>query len=312
MRVLIACKYKEGFKDNMMPFVQEQADALIHKGVVVDYFLMKGNGILGYLKNYFPLIREIKKFKPDLVHAHYGLTGAICVLQRIKPVVVTFHNGETLSIVINFISSFAALFANHTIYVAEHIYDLCFFKKKSDYSILPCGINTDNYKIMGKKERILKEIGFNSEKKYILFGGAFSNLRKNYPLLKRAVELLDRDDVVVLEMRGLSRLQVTKLMIACDVFVLPTKSEGSPQALKEAMACNCPIVATGVADIKYLIEGVVGCYICTFEPQDLANKITQALNFGKRTNGYQRIVELGLDNAKVADNLIEIYKRILK
>ena len=116
------------------------------------------------------------------------------------------------------------------------------------------------------------------------------------------------DDIEVLEMKGLSRAECTLRMCACDLFALPTKSEGSPQALKEAMACNCPIIATDVADIRHLLGELDGHYICSFNPDEVANVLNCALSFNGRTEGRQRIIRLGLTNNQVAKQLIEIYK----
>ena len=154
-------------------------------------------------------------------------------MQRKVPVIITFHNGETLSILANFISSVASLYAKHTIYVAKHIYNLCYFKKKTGYSILPCGVDLDNIQLINKETAIV-EAGLSPFKKHIIFGGAFGNLRKNYPLLKEALKILKRDDIDVIEMKGLSRLQISNLMCACDLFILPTKSEGSPHTYSGA------------------------------------------------------------------------------
>ena len=85
-----------------------------------------------------------------------------------------------------------------------------------------------------------------------------------------------------------------------------------PQALKEAMACNCPIVATDVADIKYLLGDLNGCFITTFEPKDAAENVSRALQFTNRTQGRKRIVELGLDSKTVALNVLSVYNSILK
>ena len=197
------------------------------------------------------------------------------------------------------------------IYVAQHIYDKAYFKRRKNYSILPCGVNLDEC-VITDHEQARSELGFDAHKKYILFGGAFENLRKNYPLLQKGIELLNRDDIVTIEMKGLSRAEVSKLLCACDLFALPTKSEGSPQALKEAMACNCPIMATDVADVKCLLGNVEGHYICTFDPEHVAAVLKEALCFNRRTLGRERIVELGLENQKVAEKLVEIYHSVLK
>jgi glycosyltransferase involved in cell wall biosynthesis len=92
-------------------------------------------------------------------------------------------------------------------------------------------------------------------------------------------------------------------------------SEASPQFIKEAMACNCPTVSTDVGDVKKLIGNTDGCYITTFDPEDVAEKVKMALEFRikyKQTNGRKRIIELGLDSETVAGKVIEVYKKVLK
>lgn len=310
MRILLVARYKPGFQDHIMPFVREQGEAIRSLGHEVGYFLIEGNGLLTYIKSRKPLLDKINAFKPDIIHAHYGLSGITAVLQNRVPVVTTFHNGETLGFRQNFLSSLFSLRASYMIYVAQHIYDKAYFKRKKNYSILPCGVNLEECAVTDH-EKARSELGFDAHKKYILFGGAFENLRKNYPLLQKGIELLHRDDIVTLEMKGLSRAEVSKLLCACDLFALPTKSEGSPQALKEAMACNCPIMATDVADIRHLLGNVDGHYICTFEPENVATILVEALEFNKRTKGRERIMELGLENYQVAARLVDIYNKVL-
>lgn len=308
MKVLVVASCNSG---NLSPFVVEQVEALKEQGVQVETYGIIGKGIGGYLRNLSGIRRKVSLFGPDVVHAHYGLSGLCANLQRKVPVVTTFHNGETLSFTANLLSSIGAVMAQHVIYVAKHIRQLSYYKAKR-YSIVPCGINLDDCKIIPFEEA-RKQLGFEDGKKYILFGGAFDNLRKNYTLLREAVDLLEnKGDIICLEMKRLSRAECILRMCACDVFALPTKSEGSPQALKEAMACNCPIVATDVADIRYLLGDVDGHYICSFEAKDVAGKIADAFSYGKRTNGRQRIIDLGLTNDLVAKRLISIYEEVVR
>ena len=311
MKILLIGRYKKQFSNNLLPFIIEQGEAISKCGAEVDYFAIKGNGMLSYFAQRKSLMQKIKEFQPDLIHAHYGLSGITAVLQNKVPVVTTFHNGETLSFSANILSSLFSLRTKFMVYVAQHIYDLAYLKRKKNYIILPCGIDLHEC-VITDKEISRKELGLLPDKKYILFGGGFDNLRKNYPLLKEGIDLLKRDDIEVLEMKGLSRLQISKILSACDLFALPTKSEGSPQALKEAMACNCPIIATDVADIKHLLGDLDGHYICSFDPNDVAEKVEQALNFNGRTKGRERIIELGLTNDLVAKKLVEIYEEVLK
>lgn len=320
MKILEVSRYKDNFADHQLPFVTEQGEAIRALGHEVDYFLVKGN----YIKAVKALKQKIREFKPDIVHAHYGLSAITAELQSLAPVVTTFHNGETHRWYVNLMSSLMSLRAKHVIYVAPHVRELSYFKAKN-YSIIPCGVSLDDCFLMDKAEA-RKQLGWNDDKKYILFGGAFDNLRKNYPLLKQAVSIIDnqKSKIEVIEMRGLSRYDCVLRMNACDVFALPTKNEGSPQALKEAMACNCPIVATDVADIKHLLGDLPGHYILPnkrgngawwkgdeHSAEELAELLKKALAFEGRTKGRERIIELGYTNELVAKKIIKIYEQIL-
>ena len=375
MRVLIVSRYKNNFANHQLPFVTEQGTAIVkclrdmqsdgmsragalnepltlNDEPVVDYFLVKGN----YIKAVGALKKKIREFKPDIVHAHFGLSAITAELQNLVPVVTTFHNGETLNWHVNLMSSLMSLRAKHVIYVAQHIRDLSYFKAKN-YSIIPCGVPMEEM-IITPKEEARKQLGWNADKKYILFGGAFSNLRKNYPLLRDAVELLEENknidkhccaeinnennidinkniwtpinggeqygDIVCIEMKGLSRAECVLRMCACDLFALPSHSEGSPQALKEAMAVNCPCLATDIADVRELFGDEPGHWILrnprkTHERWDGDEKsldemvalLKEALAFEGRTNGRQRIFDLDLSNEQVAKRIIEVYAHII-
>ena len=332
MRILEVSRYKNNFADHQLPFVTEQGEAIRALGHEVDYFLVRGN----YVKAVGALKKKIREFKPDIVHAHFGLSAITAELQSIVPVVTTFHNGETLNWHVNLMSSLMSLRAKHVIYVAQHVRDLSYFKAKH-YSIIPCGVPMDQCVVMDKEDA-RKQLNWDAKKKYILFGGAFSNTRKNYELLRDAVARLESatldaahlegeeaiGNIVCVEMKGLSRAECVLRMNACDLFALPSHSEGSPQALKEAMACNCPCLATDIADVRYLFGEESGHWILrnprkTHERWDGDEKsldemvalLKEALAYGKRTKGRERILELGLSNEQVAARIVKIYEDIL-
>lgn len=328
MRVLEVSRYKNNFSDHQLPFVTEQGEAIRALRHEVDYFLVKGN----YIKAVGALKCKIHEFQPNVVHAHFGLSAITAELQSLVPVVTTFHNGETLNWHVNLMSSLMSLRAKHVIYVAQHIRDLSYFKAKN-YSIIPCGVPMEQM-IITPKEEARKQLGWNPNKKYILFGGAFDNLRKNYPLLRDAVEKLKNDtsyikhntlDIECVEMKNLTRSQCVLRMCACDLFALPSHSEGSPQALKEAMAVNCPCLATDIADVRLLFGDEPGHFILrnprkTHERWDgdenslteMVELLKEALTYEGRTKGRERIIELGLSNEQVAQKIIDIYKSVIK
>ncbi|MBO5674061.1 MAG: glycosyltransferase family 4 protein [Paludibacteraceae bacterium] len=330
MKILIISRYKSAFADHLVPFVTEQGESLCQLGHTIEYFAVKGN----YLFAVRGLKQKIRTFQPDIIHAHYGLSAITAELQSMVPVVTTFHNGETLNKGVNLLTSLCSLRAKHVVYVAQHIYDLVYFKH-TKYSIIPCGVNMEDCVVMNQKEA-REQLGFENGVKYILFGGGFDNLRKNYAILRDAVERIEQQtwipveggercgNIVCLEMKGLSRAECVLRMNACDLFALPSHSEGSPQALKEAMACNCPIIATNMADVKHLLGDLSGHYLLrnprpTHERWDadersldeMVELLKQALAFNGRTNGRERIMEMGLSNEQVAEQLLRIYKHLI-
>jgi teichuronic acid biosynthesis glycosyltransferase TuaC len=81
----------------------------------------------------------------------------------------------------------------------------------------------------------------------------------------------------------------------------------------EAMARNCPVVATNVGDIAWLFGNEPGHFLTTFEPEDMADNLKQALVFAQvhgKTNGRDRIVLLGLDSETIALKILDVYNEI--
>ena len=144
---------------------------------------------------------------------------------------------------------------------------------------------------------------------FVLFSGSFTNEVKNPTLAKEAMAKVDEAELV--ELRGYSREEVNLLMNAADCLLMTSHREGSPQVVKEAMACGTPIVSVDVGDVKEVMGNTEGCYIAERNPDDIADKIRQALAFKGKTKGRQRIIDLGLSNDLVAKRLVGIYQQVL-
>ena len=302
MKVLFVCSGNSMF--GVSPFVKEQGDSLRNQGIDVDYFLIKGNGIIGYLKNYPYLKRKIRLNKYNLIHAHYGLSGMLCVLQRKVPVIITFHGSDINNSYHRKFSKIAILLSAYNIFVHKSIRDKINAKNKN--SIIPCGVNLNTFHLSNMMEA-RKEIHLDLKKKYVLFAGSFDNRIKNSKLAIESVKNIS--DTELIELKGYNRNQVSLLMNACDVILITSFSEGSPQVIKEAMACNLPIVSTDVGDVKEVIGNTEGCYITSFDPKDVAEKIGMALDFGKRTNGRENIKHLEINI--IAKRIIKLYNKVL-
>ena len=305
MRVLIIASYNKG---RFAPFIEEQAEALKNSGVEVDFFGLKGKGIKGYLKNLSALKQAIDGFQPDVVHAHYGLSGLLANLQRCVPVVTTYHGSDINDKKALRFSKVAMRLSAWNIFVSQKT--LAIAQPKSKYSLIPCGINLSDVQLTSK-EGARKRMHLNPEKKYVLFAGAFDNAVKNVPLAKEAIGILQDDQVELVELKGYSRDEVTLLMCAADAFLMTSHTEGSPQVIKEAMASGCPIVSVDVGDVRERVEGVDGCYVAEARShEEIAGLLQKALGFEGKTRGRERIVADGLDNRQVVERLMRIYNSV--
>lgn len=302
MKILVVASYN---KNRFAPFIVEQADALKNVGCEVDYYGVVGKGIKGYFNAFGALRNKIKAYKPDIIHAHYGLSGLLANLQRSVPVVTTYHGSDINLPKVLRLSKIAMRLSAWNIFVSQRNVDIA--KPKKNYVLLPCGVNLPNYnesEIFAVKQKL----NWNSNKKYILFAGAFDNIVKNAKLAQDSVSLIENAELI--ELKGYTREQVTALFYSVDAFLMTSFTEGSPQVVKEAMACGCPIVSVDVGDVAERIDGLEACYIAERHPQDIANKLQQALSLNFRTKGRERIIELGLTNDLVAKKLVEIYTQI--
>lgn len=304
MKILVVASYN---KNRFAPFIVEQVEALKQVGCEVDYFGVVGKGIKGYLNAFASLRKKIKTYKPDVIHAHYGLSGLLANLQRTVPVVTTYHGSDiNLPKVLRF-SKISMKLSAWNIFVSQRNVDIAQPMKK--YILLPCGVNLPNY-VEEDIYAVKQQLNWKPNKRYILFAGAFDNRVKNAKLAQDSVSLIE--DAELIELKGYTREQVTALLYASDAFLMTSFTEGSPQVIKEAMACGCPIVSVDVGDVAERIEELEGCYIAERNPQDIASKLQLALSLNSRTKGRERIIELGLTNDLVAKRLVEIYEDILR
>ncbi len=309
MKVLFVSSGRKGVVGEV---VQNQGESLKKAGIELDYFLVKP-GLLGHILS-VPKIRKIFKIgKYDLIHAHYSLSAFVATLSGRFPVVVSLMGSDVLkSSLTRIISRFLA--RNNW---AKLIVKSKQMKEMLNFSsaiIIPNGVNISLFRYIPKKEaRILVE--YSDCKKLIVFISQPGRPEKNYSLASKSLKLMGDPDIELLQLYNISSLEVCHWLNAADLLLLTSLHEGSPNIIKEAMACNCPIVSTDVGDVRWIIGNTSGCYISSFEPKDIKEKIELAIRFRREqgyTKGRERIIKLGLDSDTIAKRIVEVYQTVLK
>ena len=306
MKVLVVANYN---KERFSPFVLDQIQSLRRQGVEIETYGKVGKGLWGYLRNVVGISRKIRSFRPDLIHAHYGLCGLLANFQRQVPVVTTYHGSDIHSGGwLLQLSRITMRLSAYNIFVSKKLFGLSGYNKRNA-CIQSCGVDLNQIQMMSRSEA-REKLGIDSQQKIGLFSGSFDNVIKNYPLAKAAIGKLP--NVQLVELKGYTREEVNLLMNACDFQLTTSNRESGPLVVKEAMACGTPVVSVDVGDVKDVIGETVGCYMAERNPDDIARKIKQALSFHGKTEGRKRIINLGLDNEIVAKKIAEVYRQCLQ
>jgi glycosyltransferase involved in cell wall biosynthesis len=138
--------------------------------------------------------------------------------------------------------------------------------------------------------------------------------RKGYPLAKAAVDYAakqTRKPVELITLWGIPPTDVALHMNACDAMLMTSFLEGSPNVVKEALACNLPVVSVPVGDVSELLAEVAGCAQCPRDPALLGAALAQILTRGHRATGRSHLQRRGLDLASVARRIKAIYETVL-
>jgi len=285
--------FSENSKAGANYLIRSQGASLKRAGLEVNYYPIRGKGFRGYLNNVLPLRNYVKSQYFDIIHAHYSLSAIIATLSGCRPLVVSLMGSDIRLgfLMKHVVKLFSWLFWKEIIVKAPDMIDYIWTKK---FRIIPNGVNTSLF-VPSDKQSAINSLGWNNKKNHLLFAANPLRPVKNFSLMKKAFKLLENKENIDLHiLLDITHNDVPQYINASDVVVLTSLWEGSPNVIKEAMACNCPIVSTDVGDVKWVFGNTDGCYITSFEPEDVAQKIELALEFASkhgRTQGRKRIIK---------------------
>jgi glycosyltransferase involved in cell wall biosynthesis len=290
-------------------FVREQVESLRKEGVEVDVFFVNGRkSVFNYLWAFPRFWAHLLMHRYDLIHSHYLFVTMVARAQLLYPLVITQHSGEAYTKWQRRLSYLINPLVDKIIAVSEDT------KRKGHLDgaiVIPCGIDFNLFQPMPRMEA-RQLLGLPPDKKLVLWAGEYFRPEKRFDIVQEAIALLrekvPETELVLVSGKPLSA--VPAYMNACDVLLLVSDKEGSPMVIKEAMACNLPVVSVPAGDVAEIIEGTEGCYLCTQDPRDVAEKLELVLWWGKRTDGRNRIGHLEVGT--ISRRIISVYEDVLR
>jgi glycosyltransferase involved in cell wall biosynthesis len=289
-------------------FVHDQVSALRAAGAEVDVLFVNGKkSTWEYLWGFFRLWGALARRRYDLIHAHYVLSGVIARAQWGRRVVLTHHGPEVLGHPRwqSWLCRLVTPLFDEVIYVSEEIRQVL---NDDDGWVIPCGVDLDSFMLMDRGEA-RAQAGLPPGKRLVLWAGEHTRPEKRFDLVVQAMERVKGQlpDAELVLLSNKPHHVVPIYMNACDALVLTSAAEGSPMVVKEAMACNLPVISVRVGDVPEVIGGTPGCALATRDPEDIAAKLVAALREPRRTDGRRRIDHLR--HERIARRLLEVYER---
>ncbi|HWC72863.1 MAG TPA: glycosyltransferase, partial [Gemmatimonadales bacterium] len=302
-------------------FVARQARFLQNAGVRVEVFPFRGDKRpQKYAAAWLKVRRRLARGNFDLMHAQFGQSALLALPKRL-PLVITFRGDDLLGVVGNDgrptragrvlqrLSRLAARFADAVIVVSQHM--VKYLPPGRPIHVVPSGLDLDLFRPQPQGPARAR-LGLPMDERLVLFVGEPAEARKRFDLARSAIDKIDpslRARMVVAW--KVPHEQVPDYMAACDALVFTSLQEGSPNAVKEALACDLPVVSVPVGDVAERLQGVEGCELCADDrAETIAAALTRVLARGGRIAG--RAAVRPLEEQLLTQKIIAIYREVVQ
>lgn len=317
MKILfITSQWPSDANPNLAPFVKNEVDAIRARGAEIDLFVFRGGwSLANYIRAIRELRRTLRSSSYDVLHARFGQSAIVARSQWGIPVVVTYGGSDVegspqftgntryQNYILRLVSWVLALLVDEVIVVADHLGRKL---PRKSYHVIPSGVDLALFH-PSDQSKARQELGLPMDKKLVLFAGDPRNKRKRIELAEEASRLAAKTiphELVVISDEP--REKVPVFMNACDALILTSTNEGSPNVVKEALACNLPVVSVDVGDVRERIGKIFGCEICKDDsPGTIAESLLKVLQ-NQKTPSLRNFVH-DLDNTNYAMKTLEVY-----
>lgn len=319
MRILVVSNHwgRSDTKTFAGHFVDRQINSLREIGCQISTFDV---GINHSPRVLIQKLRQLQKqsLNVDLVHARYGTIVAILSVFSGKPTIITFAGSDILpgasiskfrTYAGIFLSNFASCFSSAIICVSDEMRQALWWKKDSAL-VIPDGVDLSIF-TPGDQMEARQKLGWIGDHPIAIINAARDPENKGLPLAFEAIEFVKTaiPNVELKIIQGIHPDEMPLCYRAADVLICASRQEGSPNVIKEALACNLPVVSTPVGDAKIRLQGVFPSEVVPRDKQLMGIALINILKLRKRSNGREHVLELGLEN--IARQVHEVYSMVL-
>lgn len=285
------------------------------------FVLVSRTSLASVSGDYVHLRKEICAWRPHLVHAHYGtVTAFLCACATRLPLVLTFQGSDlnrdpSISVLRSklghLMSHLAALRANYILCVSEQLRSRLWWRRER-ISVCPNGVNLNLYRPEPRDEARAR-LHWDPLDRIVLFNTGGNPKVKNRRLaeatIRSATSICGNIRLVVLD-GSTPPEQIPALLNAADCLLVTSISEGSPRIVREALACNLPVVSVRVGDVEQQLRDVYPSALVDADAEQLGAALAEILKRGQRSNGRESVRSLATE--KVAERMMYLYRRVLR
>lgn len=326
MRVLVVSNMYLSGNGN---WVSEQVRSLRGAGIEVDViFLNTKRTRLLYGLALPGVARAIASGQYDLLHTHHTYTAILSylasrVIRSEIPIVLTNHEPEITDRKGRTRTWHPTSLLRHSLAIKRFAANRCAFvifvwrelaqvlSIRQPYDIVPCGVDLTVFRPMDRR-RCRRDLGIPEDRPVLFFPGDPRNPRKRFALaceVFRRVRMI-HPEAILLTGGRIASDAMPVYYNAANVVIQTSFCEASPTVVKEALACEVPVVSTDAGDTFEVVQGVRHCWVCAEDASELARRVVEALPF-RAEGGRQQLIRKQLTLPQVARRIIEVYKRVL-
>jgi teichuronic acid biosynthesis glycosyltransferase TuaC len=289
-------------------FVCQQVEQLRRFGHTVDVINILGfQSKMNYLRCTLDVIRMTSAVAYDIVHAHYGYSAYPAMFRLQAPLVITLHGTDVLGNIFERLCTRAVShFADAVIVVSEGM------RRRIPGIVIPCGVDLGVFKPYDR-DKARARLRWPKDRHIVLFPFDPARREKRYDLARASVERLVQEgvDAELKTVVNVPNAEMPWCYSAADALLLCSDYEGSPTSIKEALACNRPVVATEVGDVGELLNGIAGTRICPQDAGTIARNLREVFDWSRNHEFRGRAAMARYDQALTVEKIVGVYADVL-